>query len=148
VARQWEWQGARGAVAVGIGVAAVGTLLEAASVLEKGSTVSRMIGNVTAGKAVSSTGVPQFGMGMILLNDGVTVFPDPIGTDDAPWLWHQTGHLPPFDGGGDFGNTRFLVDVHGMRKVQGDQALFFVTSSDAAVAMSYTFGLRWGLKLS
>ncbi len=148
MARQWIWAATVNAVSVGVASAPVSsTILAESAVFTKGSTVARILGNVTAGKAATSTGAPTFGMGVIILNDGVTSFPSPTNDPDAPWLYHMLGVLPAFDAAGDFSVVRFMVDVHGMRKINADSSLFFVGASDPAVALSYTYGLRVGLKL-
>ena len=111
-------------------------------------TVARILGNIAVGKGVVSTGGPRFGVGIILLNDNISVFPNPRSDFGVPWLYHQVGFTPAFDSAGDFGIVRFGVDVHGMRKVLGGQKLFIVLTEDSAVTMSYYWGLRIGLKLS
>ena len=148
MARQWVWHGDEASQVAGTGGAGILVALLTAGDLDKGQTVARILGNIAVGKAVSSTGGPKFGMGLILLNDGVTIAPNPYTDADAPWLFHQTGFIPAFDAAGDFGITRFAVDVHGMRKVQGDQRLFIVIGQDSAVSMSYYWGLRIGVKLA
>ena len=149
MAREWTWGGHEATLALGTGgTSAASEIVDSEGVQTKGATIARIIGNIVVFKAVQSVGVPQFGMGIILLNDGVTDFPRPLTDYDAPWLWHQTGFIPPHDSGGDFGATRFGVDVHGMRKILGDQKLFFVGERDPAVSMSYAYGLRVGYKLA
>ncbi len=149
-ARQWEWTGHEDAVAVAAATNfQKSTIVGAGNVpIVKGSTIARIIGNVVVQKAVSSTGVPKFGMGIILLEAGNTTPPDPLVDYDVQWMYHQTGWLPPFDGSGDFGATRFAIDIHGMRKIMGNQALFFIFGPDPSVALSYQYGVRVGVKLA
>jgi len=147
--RQWVWDGHEATLALGTGTSAdASEIVSAEGVFVKGATIARIIGNVLVMKAASSTGLPIFGAGIILLNDGVSAFPDPTKDYDAPWLWHQSGFLGPHDGSGDFSPLRMAVDVHGMRKVLGDQRLFFIGRRDPAVSISYLYGLRVGVKLS
>ena len=147
MARTWEWSGARASFAMGIAGAVNGQQLVGSAALGKGHTVARIIGNATVQKSVVSVGIPVFGFGVMVLNEGVTALPDPTVDHDAPWIWHQMGMLPAFDSGGDFSVVRFGIDVHGMRKVPGDSAIFWILSSDGAVALTYTIGIRIGLKL-
>ena len=147
MARRWQWLGDRSFQAIAAGAAETQAQVLASSVIGKGDTVARILGSVIVMKSVASTGLPLFGCGLMLLDDGVLTVPRPRGDEDHAWLWHMTGHLPPITAGSDFSPARFMVDVHGMRKVEGGKRLVFIMEADPAVGLTYGYGLRVGLKM-
>ena len=149
MARRWDWFGKEDSFQVAVAAAPSGSIVESEGLfVAKGNTVARILGNAVVTKGATSVGAPKFGMGIILLNDGVTVFPSPLVEYNAPWLYHMVGFLPAFDAAGDFGATRFMIDVHGMRKIDADTNLYFIGAADPAVTISYYYGLRVGIKLA
>ena len=112
----------------------------------KGATIARIIGEVYVMKAVASTGIVEFGLGLIVHDEANGNADDPTTDFDTAWMWHKNGFLIPHDGAGDFGPVRFTVDVRGMRKMNADDNLLFMARV-SGTAGSIGFGLRVGIKL-
>jgi len=147
MARQWKWIGSSGQNSIVID-GLLTSSVAASTDYEKGRTVARILGDIVIFKAATSTGVASFAMGLILIDEGNTNPPDPAADVHAAWLWHKVGFMVPHDAAGDFSPVRYTVDVHGMRKIQGDQRLVLMNKGDAAVLTSVAFGFRVGLKLA
>ena len=143
--RRWKWEGANTFVTTVADVPGGSTVISESG-FEKGETIARILGDVGILKVVASTSVVKFACGLIMLDASNASFPNPSLDFDAAWQWLMNGSLIPHDGAGDFSPVRYTIDVHGMRKVGGNDKYVFVAFG-AGVALSFNLGLRFGIKL-
>ncbi len=144
----WRWAGGDNSATVSGNTKQIVPLV-LPTVIGKGDTIARILGRMVVQKAVASTGVNPFFRGLMLVDEGAVVagVPSPKTDPEADWIWHAVGHLPPHDTVGDYGTVHMLIDVHGMRKVRGDQRLVYIAESDTADNLLYSCGVRVGIKM-
>jgi len=147
MARRWAWKGDSGGLTLVADVVQHGVVLTDA-VLEKGQTITRVVGDISVGKITVSTATRRFAIaGLLTLPGAESVdLPNPLVDFDADWIWYVGGTSAPQNATADFGTRQFGVDNRSMRKV-GDHELLAIVANFEGAGANLSWVLRVGLKL-
>jgi len=147
MARRWRWAGNQNSIAVVAGTHQAVSVLND-DVLEKGETISRIIGEISWNLVSVSAANRRVACGLIVAPQGMgsSAFPDPLADFDADWIWFNGAVLSPHVEVADFQTRDLLVDNRAMRKVGSDESLFMVASVQTSTT-NLSWVLRVGLKL-
>jgi len=146
MARRWRWAGSSNAM-VTVAGATQGVALLAETVVEKGETLTRIVGDVSVNLVAVSATNRRGAYGIIWLPTGITGgIPNPQADFDADWVYLYNLTLMPHVEVADFQTRHFLIDNRSMRKVKGNEQLMIV-GNFLVSASNLSWGLRFGIKM-
>ena len=144
--RQWRWAGDSNSMAVTAGSTQSVEVLDE-SVLEKGETIVRVVGQVSANLTSVSSANRINAIGLMLLPSQATNGPNPLTDFDADWIWHSLLIMMPQVEVADFQTRHLFVDNRSMRKVGSDERLMMMGHAVTSTA-NLAWGIRIGLKMA